>query len=215
MKAFLLVLALLFLAKTLSMAPPLPPVTSGSSLTKAAPPKIQIECFLDLICPFSAKMFGTLYEKVIPTLDEDISVTMHHVIQPWHPQGTMVHEAALAVKQVAPESYPAYVSAIYSAYTTTGKFKDEDTWNKTRLQIYDDLLEWIPDGVDKEAVKALLMPTWKGGNEGNAMTQDIKWACQFHRTRGVHVTPTVFVNGLEASVVSSSWTEEDWKKFLS
>eukprot|EP00980_Cylindrotheca_fusiformis_P004378 scaffold925_cov129-Cylindrotheca_fusiformis.AAC.31 len=197
------------------MGPPLPPVTCGSSLTKTAPqPKIQIECFLDLICPFSAKMFGTLYEKVIPTLDEEISITIHHVIQPWHPQGTMVHEAALALKQVAPESYPAYVNAIYTAFNGTGKFKDEDTWNKTRLQIYDDLLELIPDGVDQNSVKALLVPTGKGGNEGNAMTQEVKWACKFHRTRGVHVTPTVFVNGVEAGVISSSWTEDDWKKFL-
>jgi hypothetical protein len=71
-----------------------------------------------------------------------------------------------------------------------------------------------PDGVDKDAVKALLMPTGTGGNEGNAMTQEIKWASKFHRTRGVHVTPTVFVNGIEAGVVSSSWTEEDWNKFF-
>lgn len=159
-------------------------------------------------------MFGTLYEKVIPTLDEDISITMHHVIQPWHPQGTMVHEAALAVKQVSPESYPAYVNDLYGAFLT-GKFKDEDTWNKTRLQIYDDLLEIVPAGVDKDAVKALLLPAGKRGNAGNAMTQEMKWACKFHRTRGVHVTPTVFVNGVEAGIVSSSWTEEDWEKFLS
>ena len=28
------------------------------------------------------------------------------------------------------------------------------------------------------------------------------------------VTPTVFVNGLEAGVVSSGWTPEQWLKFL-
>lgn len=29
------------------------------------------------------------------------------------------------------------------------------------------------------------------------VTQHLKWATKFHRVRGVHVTPTVFVNGLE------------------
>ena len=182
-------------------------------MTKTAPPKIQIECFLDLICPFSCKMYKMLYEKVLPTLDEDISIAIHHVIQPWHPQGTMVHEAALAVKQISPQAYPGFVNDIYTNFST-GKFKDEDTWKKTRLEIYDDLLELLPTEVDKNAVKALLMPTGAGGNEGNKMTQEIKWACKFHRARGVHVTPTVFVNGLEAGAVSSGWSEDQWKKFL-
>jgi hypothetical protein len=30
----------------------------------------------------------------------------------------------------------------------------------------------------------------------------------------VHVTPTVFVNGIEASDISSSWTLEQWENFL-
>ena len=33
------------------------------------------------------------------------------------------------------------------------------------------------------------------------VTQHLKWAVKFHRVRGVHVTPTVFVNGLEVRVV--------------
>ena len=158
-------------------------------------------------------MFNTLYDKVIPSLDDDITITIHQVVQPWHPQGTMVHEAALAVREVAPEQYAPYVSAIYKAYTD-GKFKDDDTWNKTRAQIYHELLELVPKGVSNDAVRKLLEMGEGGGNAGNEMTKHIKFACKFHRTRGVHVTPTVFVNGVEAGVVSSGWSEEDWKKFL-
>ncbi|KAL3928022.1 MAG: hypothetical protein SGBAC_012829 [Bacillariaceae sp.] len=196
------------------MGPPLPPESCGTTLTKTAAKKIQIECFLDLICPFSAKMFNTLYDKVIPSLDEDITVTVHQVVQPWHPQGTFVHEAALAVREVSPVHYAPYVSALYAVFLNDGKFKDQDTWNKTRAQIYEELLELVPEDVDKVAVKALLMMGEAGGNAGNEMTKHLKFACKFHRTRGVHVTPTVFVNGVEAGVVSSGWSEEDWKKFL-
>lgn len=199
-----------------NMGPPLPTSQCGSSLTTSTSrTNIQIECFLDLICPFSGKMFTTLFNGVLPSLkdDTDVSFVIHHVIQPWHPQGTMVHEAALALKKVSPSNYPAYMDAIYRAFER-GKFNDEDTWKKNRLEIYDDLLTLVPDGVDASAVKALLLPTGEGGNEGNAMTQDVKWATKYHRTRGVHITPTVFVNGLEAGIVSSGWSAEEWVKFL-
>ena len=36
----------------------------------------------------------------------------------------------------------------------------------------------------------------------------MKWIIKHHRTRGVHVTPTCFVNGLEAGIVSSGWSAE-------
>eukprot|EP00435_Cladocopium_sp_Y103_P032240 s1318_g8.t1 len=52
------------------------------------------------------------------------------------------------------------------------------------------------------------------GNAGNAVTQHLKWAIKFHRVRGVHVTPTVFVNGLEAGIVSSDWSADEWAAFL-
>ena len=158
-------------------------------------------------------MFRTIYDGVLPKLDGDIAVTIHQVIQPWHPQGTMVHEAALAVKQVSPKAYMTYLNAIYIAFDN-GEFQDEKTWDKSRMQIYEDLLALVPSNVDAAEVKALLMPAETGGNEGNAMTQEIKWACKAHRTRGVHITPTIFVNGIEASVVSSGWTADQWLSFL-
>ena len=50
--------------------------------------------------------------------------------------------------------------------------------------------------------------------EGNAgleqVTQQLKWAVKYHRVRGVHVTPTVFINGIEADDISSSWDSAQW-----
>ena len=200
------------------MGPPLMPTQAGFALT-AVRPAIQIECFLDLICPFSSKMFGTVYRDVIPKLGDkakDISFIINQVPQPWHPQGAYVHEAALAVKSVAPSSYPAYVDAIYKAFDG-GAFKDDQTWDKSRGQIYGDLMDLlktsVPD-VDVAAVQQALALKPDGGNAGNMMTQHIKWAAKYHRTRGVHVTPTVHVNGLEAGIVGSGWTADQWLAFL-
>lgn len=53
------------------------------------------------------------------------------------------------------------------------------------------------------------------GNCGNETTQMVKWSTRYHRTRGVHVTPTVFVNGQEATKVSSGWSADEWGALIS
>lgn len=153
----------------------------------------------------------TLYEEVLPELgtDSDFDFILHQTVQPWHSQCVPCHEAALAVKQVIPSVYAEYIFKIYKAHAAQ-QFTDENTLNKTRKQLYEELLELLPhDKVsfeEKSKIQILLM------NSG--MVQEIKWSCKFHRTRGVHVTPTVFVNGIEAGVVSSGWTKQQWLDFL-
>jgi protein-disulfide isomerase len=220
---------------TQSMAPPLPPKPLGTYLTgnPSVPPTIEVEWYCDLVCPFSAKTFLTLFEKVVPAIQADetktnkISIKMHHVVQPWHPAGTLVHEAALAVKKAAQEElgekdgtdqYLTYVENLCKLFTgDQKKYSDADTWNKSRPQIYEELIADFnePDGgsVSAAAMK-LLVPENLVGNCGNGVTQDIKWACKHHRAMGVHVTPTVFVNGIEAVQISSGWTCEDWMEFF-
>eukprot|EP00966_Prymnesium_polylepis_P134034 3098105-Prymnesium_polylepis.1 len=131
------------------MPPPLNPVQAGFSPSERQP--MQVELFLDLICPFSRKMFAAVFEsgKVYQQPGADgappwlaaghhhplgvTSFVLHQVPQPWHPQGTYVHEAALAVKHVAPDKYLAFCAAVYKAYDA-GKFQDKDTWDKSRAQ---------------------------------------------------------------------------------
>lgn len=201
------------------MGPPLKPTQAGFALSAARTP-ICIELFLDLICPFSTKMFKTVYTEVIPSLPANtpINFVINQVPQPWHPQGTYVHEAALAVKEVAPEAYPTYVQTICNAFDQ-GRFKDQDVWDKTRPQIYGELVDLLQTDeslklVDAAAVAKCLERNPESPNAGTPMTQAIKWAVKYHRCRGVHVTPTVHVNGLEAGIVSSGWTGEQWKKFI-
>ena len=191
------------------MPPPLNPVAAGHPLSPPGKPVV-IELYLDLICPFSSKMYKTVYDEVLPVFGQQISFVIHQVPQPWHPQGTYVHEVALAVKQVQPDLYPAVCRALFAAYDS-GKFTDADTWHKSRAQVYEELLDLVAaTGAPRAAVAALLTDT----GSGSGMTQPLKWAVKFHRVRSVHVTPTVFVNGLEAGVVSSGWGGAEWQRFL-
>ena len=166
-----------------------------------------------------------------PTTKKLITIKLHHVIQPWHPQSTMVHEAALAVKRVVPGLYLTFIRNVYKKFMTQHHFTDHDTWNKTRLEIYDDLLceclpssDWIDDEQRQQVQQLLYPPRTTTGrpprsgtatfNSGNAITAELKFACRYHRQRGVHITPTVFANGIEASEVSSGWKADDWNEFF-
>mmetsp|Transcript_13209 Transcript_13209/g.33269 ORF Transcript_13209/g.33269 Transcript_13209/m.33269 type:complete len:208 (-) Transcript_13209:157-780(-) len=202
------------------MPPPLPPKPLGTYLTgyPSTPPTIEVQCYLDMVCPFSCKMYRTLYEDVLPAIKADktkeaaIAIKIHHVVQPWHPQSTLVQEAAMAIKKVdTDEAYLAYLLWITKKRNGDGKFTDEDAWSKTRDEIYSDLTSSQTKVVEAQEI---LSPKEVKGNGGNGVTQDIKWACKHHRAMGVHVTPTVFVNGIEAVQVSSGWKSEDWMAFF-
>jgi len=46
------------------------------------------------------------------------------------------------------------------------------------------------------------------------VTKLLKFHTKHHRTRGVHVTPTVYMNSIEAPDVSSGWSAEQWVEKL-
>lgn len=202
------------------MPPPLPPKPLGTYLNgyPSSPPTIEVQCYLDLVCPFSCRMFRTLYEQVLPAIKANktkattIAIKIYHVVQPWHPQSTLVHEAAMAIKKVdTTDAYLEYLLSVCKKFLEEEKFTDADTWTKARDLVYGDLLSGHPK--QEDAMK-ILSPEGIVGNGGNLVTQDIKWACKHHRATGVHVTPTVFVNGIEAVQVSSGWKCEDWMGFF-
>ena len=84
------------------MPPPMPPRPMGAAFRGHARPAVVIETFLDLCCPFSKKMFVTLFEKVMPMYADNASIEwiFQNVPQPWHPQSSYMHEALLAVKSI-------------------------------------------------------------------------------------------------------------------
>lgn len=118
------------------MPPPLPPSPVGFAVGSPTSPKAVVESFLDLNCPFSRKAFKTLMEgpdAVTATYaDKPVQFVFQQVIQPWHPAGCHMHEAALAVRAVKPEAYMAYMGKVYDAQE---QFSDAATADKSRAQV--------------------------------------------------------------------------------
>lgn len=53
-----------------------------------------------------------------------------------------------------------------------------------------------------------------GLNDGNKVTADLKWVVKSARVVGVHVSPTVFFDGVEERAIGSSWTVGQWEEWL-
>ncbi|KAI1774568.1 thioredoxin-like protein [Hypoxylon cercidicola] len=182
-----------------------------------------LELFLDYTCPFSAKQFNMMYHTVVPLIKANpkwagsLQVIFRQQVQPWHPSSTLVHEAAVGVLQLAPEKFWDFSDALFRDQLT---YCDESLVNETRNDTYKRLAKLgATVGVDEAALYDLLaIPdkvregTWP--NFGNKVTNDLKLQVRYGRMVGVHVSPTVIVDGVVANDISSSWTKEQWEEWL-
>jgi hypothetical protein len=197
------------------------------------------EVFIDFACPYSRKMVKAL----APVVDErqDICFTFHNVIQPWHHQSLWLHEVSFAVKMIYPVD--VQWSFFKELYEHAEAWYDKEIFTLNRPLFYfkiatlaADILSGIgvPGGEDKEMLKSKLLqwlipPLQPGGNfpeeaakslgaspndDENALFPLTRQIVKFQRKRGVHVTPTVFFNGIEQMEISSSWDAARWKTFL-
>ncbi|KKK23774.1 hypothetical protein P175DRAFT_0468614 [Aspergillus ochraceoroseus IBT 24754] len=201
----------------------LAPKFSGQKLTAltAQQPQHTLELYLDYVCPFSAKLFGTFYNSVQPVIAERyqprLQVIFRQHIQPWHPSSTLTHEAGAAVLRLAPHKFWEFSAALFA---NQKEFFDVNVVNETRNRTYERLAKIGESvGVDKDKILELLTVSGKADDEGNLntgnkVTNDVKLMVRADRVVGVHVSPTVYFNGIEESGISSSFTATQWEQWL-
>ncbi|EWC44653.1 hypothetical protein DRE_06549 [Drechslerella stenobrocha 248] len=159
-------------------------------------------------------------EDVIPYLKENkpnqVEIIFRQLVQPWHPSSTLVHESALAVERVSPDSFWAYSVALFAQQRD---FFDVNVVNETRNQTYQRLAELAGSvGIDKDEVYKLLFiadkPDGDSYNIGNQVTNDLKFITKAARQVSAHVTPTVYFNGVVEGSISSGWTLDQWAEWI-
>ncbi|KAF5251326.1 hypothetical protein FANTH_3618 [Fusarium anthophilum] len=175
-----------------------------------------LEFYLDYCCPFSAKIFRTLQNDVIPAIKANpvwassLTFIFRQQIQPWHPSSTLMHEAALAVLRLAPEKFWEFSTVLFEEQQD---YFDVNVVNEKRNDTYRRLAKVAAKvGVDAGEVFDLLVISDKPGedgalNAGNKVTNDVKVITKMNRLIGVHVTPTAVFDGVVQDV-SSGWTKE-------
>ena len=185
-----------------------------------------VNLYLDYNCKFSAKLFLKLI-KVIPQLEEKypgkFQFVFVNIVQPWHPTSVLLHEYSLVAADVLrkndPDSSNKQFWAISEAiFRNKETFFDTSTVSLSRNDIYKLISSVVLDEVqisaeDSEILDALEIQEEtdpaKAANSGNAATIDLKYFTRYTRTVGVHVTPTVSVNGIFDNSVSSGLSEEE------
>lgn len=200
----------------------IPKITPGHIIQDGdGPEAVAVELWMDVTCPFSAKMMATLLDGGVLRAHPTVRFVVHQVVQPWHPQSTLVHEALFAARRLVASPRDAvflkFVSALFAAQPD---FTDVHVWNEPRSTVHAKLRALASDaGLDADALQQLLDINQKlvddgMKNPGSGVTADLKAAVKYHRKRGVHVTPTVFVNGIEAAQIGSSASAAQWAEFL-
>jgi hypothetical protein len=199
------------------MGPPLPPKALGIRLGSQVA-KVSLSCFIDLCCPFSKKIFVRLSEvhKWSETkYPGAFSINFLLTPQPWHPQSPILTESVLAVQKVNDNDTVA-LSYINKLFDQIEDFYDDSAYSKSRVELHQELASVAAEFVDRETfLKILAYKVVEGSrNTGNETTQDLKWLVKYHRSQGVHVTPTCFINNIEASQISSGWELNQWQELL-
>jgi len=200
----------------------LAPKFAGQKFSAANAPTLHtLELYLDYVCPFSAKMFNTVYTSVFPLIRNKyaskVQIIFRQQIQPWHPSSTLVHEAGVAVLKLQPAKFWEFSKALFDE---SKSFYDVNIVNETRNKSYERLSKiGAQVGIDeKELLKLLWIddkPAKDGSlNIGNGVTNDLKVLVKMNRMQGVHVTPTVVFDGVVENSISSSFTEEQWEEWL-
>lgn len=194
--------------------PPLPKQQLGFRLGSAVATNL-MDVFIDISCPFSKKIFKTLlkvHDWAECTKKDSFSVRFIITPQPWHPQSPVMAEAIFAVQKIDPSKTVEFTDRLLDVVES--QFYDNEAYNKSRAQMHSELAVIASALVPAEAFSSLLAYKGPTPNAGNEITQEVKWHVKYHRACGVHVTPTCFMNNIEASEISSSWTLEQWQEFL-
>lgn len=172
----------------------LAPKFAGQAYSANVSPKAihTIELYLDYVCPFSAKMFNTLYSSVLPDIPKKypakVQFLFRQQIQPWHPSSTLVHEAGAAVLRLAPDKFWPFSEALFKHQK---EFFDVNVVHEARNDTYKRLAKLAGSvGLEENEVFELLEISDKPGeggslNVGNKVTDDIKLMVKVSPSVGV------------------------------
>ncbi|KAG4420899.1 hypothetical protein IFR04_005983 [Cadophora malorum] len=200
----------------------LAPKFAGQKFTASNAPTLHtLELYLDYVCPFSAKMYNTVYSSVFPLIKQKyaskVQILFRQQIQPWHPSSTLVHEAGVAVLKLQPSKFFEFSKALFD---DAKSFYDVNVVNETRNKTYERLAKIGGKvGVNEQEMYKLLhisdKPAEDGSlNTGNGVTNELKVLVKMNRMQGVHVTPTVVFDGVVENGISSSFSAEQWEEWL-
>lgn len=185
-----------------------------------------INLYLDYNCPYSAKIFPKFYDTVIPQLNAKhpgkFQFVYVNVIQPWHTNSNLVNEFSLAYAKLLRENprddvdpNTEFWKLSLVLFKNIEEFYDTSNIELTRNQIYEQIYDVVSRDMQlvfpKEQIleQLVIKPSKVPDNAGNQTAVDVKYFTRYLRGVGVHITPTVSINGIVSSAISSGTPEDE------
>ena len=181
---------------------PIPQRPSGYRLGDANA-AIVIEMFFDLECPFSKKGWQTILQVAEAYSAEQIYLILYPMTLGNHRQSWDATKAAIAIAGDDTDKFINFVSYLFDRQS---EFANEASKDRTQTQWHDLLATYAVDATEwsnKEQFIELL--------NSKEIYSQARIPARFATLRGVWSTPTYFINGAEASDLSSQSSLREWQ----
>jgi hypothetical protein len=168
--------------------------------------KVELEVFLEPTCPFSKRAFGKLQPLLVAVGEDELTVKIRFLSQPWHLFSGVVTRCILAATAM-PGGKQAGVVTMNAVYEHREEFEFEEdhcsgpNMERTPAQIIAHISQL--SGFDlSEAFKL------------KSVDLALRWHTRYCRQTGVHVSPSFAVNRLINNSMNSGQSIEEWSKEL-
>ena len=181
---------------------PIPQRPSGYRLGNADAP-IVIEMFFDIECPFSQKGWQTILQVAKAYSPDTLYLILYPMTLGNHRQSWDATKAAIAVADDYPNKFIDFVSYIFERQS---EFANEASKDKTQTEWHHLLADYAIDATkwdDKDKFIELL--------NSKEIYAKARIPARFATIRGVWSTPTFYINGAEATDLSSQSSLQQWQ----
>ena len=184
---------------------PIPQRPSGYRLGNANAP-IVVEMFFDLECPFSKKGWQTILQVAQAYTRDRLYLILYPMTLGNHRQSWDGTKAAIAVAKDDTDKFIKFVSYLFEHQS---EFANEASKDRTQTEWHQLLADYAVEATewsDKEQFIELL--------NSKEIYNKARIPARFAIIRGVWSTPTYFINGAEASELSSQSSLQQWQEAI-
>ena len=162
---------------------------------------VEFEVFLEPTCPFSGRAFNKLWDFLALAGEENITLKIRLISQPWHLFSGIVTRAIIAAStgRGGKEAARKVMQAIADHRE---EFEFTDHCSGPNL-----------DATPREIIARLEAYSGVALAEAFAipdLDRAFKWHCKYVRQNGIHVSPTFMVNGIIEPRLGSGDAIADW-----
>ena len=187
------------------MAIPIPPKPSGYRIGAAHAP-IQVDAFIDVQCEYWRRAWPMLQRVCARYGADTVALTVHLTVISHHGQSWDVSRAAVAVAKDDSEVFARFLSFLYKRQD---QYLNGASRHRSPAELHS-LLAQFAGEFDPSLDKDEFLRRFDSDEVFAATKVPIRYGI----SRGVWSTPTFFINGSEASGLSSSSSVEDWQAVL-